>query len=221
MVANVDCTVSAKLYACEILADCLKTQYSQWQEGDRLQFRQALLVAAQSQARMSLVPQHNTPQAARGAAAAVDGGGNSSLSASLPLANKLASLIAGLVVRDFPQRWPTCVEDLFTQLWSATTPTTTEQQLSPRVGNKMCLQVLQLVAEDCTDSDFNSKVRMLFYLFFVTSSKAPNEADPTPPPFPALLLCTTCAFSSHLSSNRPLILLNLFFFPLDLHQPSE
>jgi hypothetical protein len=68
----------------------------------------------------------------------------------LPLANKLASLLAALVVRDFPQRWTTCIQDLFQQLWSET---------APLVGNRMCLQVLQLVAEDCTDSDFNAKVR--------------------------------------------------------------
>eukprot|EP00536_Pseudo-nitzschia_multiseries_P001400 jgi/Psemu1/250511/estExt_Genewise1Plus.C_180109 len=138
-VANgtIDCTVQAQLYACEILSSCLndKTKkYAQWQEGDRLQLRQAVLVAAQHQADAPLV--------------LVRGSADNS-NRSLPLANKLASLLSALVVRDFPQRWTTCIGDLFGQLWSETTP---------KVGNRMCLQVLQLVAEDCTDSDFNSKI---------------------------------------------------------------
>ena len=144
-VANgtIDCTIPAQLYACEILSSCLndKTKkYAQWQEGDRLQLRQAVLVAARHQAVAPLI----NPR---------DGGSNSSstTTTSLPLANKLASLLSALVVRDFPQRWPTCIQDLFNQLWSET---------APLVGNRMCLQVLQLVAEDCTDSDFNAKVRI-------------------------------------------------------------
>jgi len=144
MVANgtIDCTIPAKLYACEILSSCLndKTKkYAQWQEGDRLQLRQAVMVAARHQAGAPLM--HLT------------GGSNSSstttTTTSFPLANKLASLLAALMVRDFPQRWTTCIQDLFQQLWSET---------APHVGNRMCLQVLQLVTEDCTDSDFNSKI---------------------------------------------------------------
>ena len=139
--ASVDCTISAKLYACEVLSSCLndKTKkYTQWQEADRLQFRRAVMVAARHQAKAPLI----NP---------ADGSNTSSTTTtSLPLANKLASLLAALMVRDFPQRWTTCIQDLFQQLWSET---------APLVGNRMCLQVLQLVAEDCTDSDFNSKVR--------------------------------------------------------------
>ena len=146
-VANgaIDCTIPAQLYACEILSSCLndkKKKYSQWQEGDRLQFRQAVMVASRNQARVPLID----PK---------DGNANfcSTASTSLPLANKLASLLAALMVRDFPQRWTTCIQDLFQKLWSETTPL---------VGNRMCLQILQLVAEDCTDSDFNAKVRTNF-----------------------------------------------------------
>ena len=80
-----------------------------------------------------------------------DGSNSSSTTTtSMPLAKKTASLLAALMVRDFPQRWTTCIQDLFQNLWSET---------APLVGNRMCLQVLQLVAEDCTDSDFNNKVR--------------------------------------------------------------
>ena len=52
------------------------------------------------------------------------------------------------MVRDFPQRWTTCIEDLFGNLWSET----------PQMGIKICLEILKNVAEDCTDSDFNAKV---------------------------------------------------------------
>lgn len=142
-VANgtIDCTISAQLYACEILSSCLndKTKkYAQWQEADRLQLRQAVMAASRYQASAPLVKPRD------GSSATI-----TSTTTSLPLANKLASLLAALVVRDFPQRWMTCIQDLFQQLWSET---------APLVGNRMCLQVLQLVAEDCTDSDFNSKI---------------------------------------------------------------
>lgn len=136
----VDVTIAAKLYACEIVSESLKrSQYAKWSEQDRLRLRHAVLVAAHHQARMPLV---------------VSGNGVSAATVSLPLANKLASLLAALMVRDFPQRWTTCISDLFSQLWS-------HNPGDVMVGNKMCLEVLQLVAEDCTDSDFNSKVCMM------------------------------------------------------------
>lgn len=141
-----DVTMPAKLYACEIVADSLKkSQYAQWSEPDRLRLRQAVMVAAQQRARQPI-----------------------SIITTNPLANKLASLLAELVVRDFPQRWTTCISDLFSQLW--TNPQLQESNGGSaaaaagggggalQIGNRMCLQVLQLVAEDCTDSDFNSKV---------------------------------------------------------------
>ena len=143
-VANgtIDCTIPAQLYACEILSACLNDKskkYAHWQEGDRLTLRQAVMVACQRQAQAPLVdPRDGSTK-------------SSTTSTSLPLANKLASLLSALLVRDFPQRWTTCIQDLFQQLWSET---------APLVGNRMCLQVLQLVAEDCTDSDFNAKVRI-------------------------------------------------------------
>mmetsp|Transcript_56492 Transcript_56492/g.137113 ORF Transcript_56492/g.137113 Transcript_56492/m.137113 type:complete len:1521 (+) Transcript_56492:169-4731(+) len=174
-VANQDCTVSAKLYACEILSECMKTtsggtattkqrvndggfpSYSHWSEQDRLRFRQAVLVAAHDQAQYPLVslPKNNNTNNNNTA--------NATATASLPLANKLSSLLAGLIVRDFPQRWTTCIDDLFSQLWSSSSSTggdinTSGATTTIKIGNKMVLQILQQVAEDCTDSDFNSKI---------------------------------------------------------------
>ena len=137
---TIDCTIPAQLYACEILLSCLNDKskkYAQWQESDRLQLRQAVMIAAQRQAQAPLVNSRDGST------------GSSSTSTALPLANKLASLLSALMVRDFPQRWTTCIQDLFQQLWS---------ESAPLVGNRMCLQVMQLVAEDCTDSDFNAKI---------------------------------------------------------------
>ncbi|KAG7369890.1 Exportin 1-like protein [Nitzschia inconspicua] len=124
-----DVTMAAKLYACEIVAESLKkSQYTKWSEQDRLRLRQAVLVAAQHRAQQPV-------------------------STTNPLANKLASLLADLVVRDFPQRWTTCISDLFSHLWMHP-----NDGGGVQMGNRMCLQILQLVAEDCTDSDFNSKI---------------------------------------------------------------
>lgn len=123
MVQGNDCTVSTKLYACEILTDFLKHQYSKLSEVERLELRRSALTAARMEA-------------------------NKLRTDSSILSNKLASLLAALMVRDFPQRWTTCIEDIFF-MWNS------EQ---PQMGNKMCVEVLKLVAEDCTDSDFNAKV---------------------------------------------------------------
>jgi hypothetical protein len=170
-VANQDCTIAAKLYACEILSECMKTggtttttttasakrveggfpSYSHWDEQDRLRFRQAVLVAAHHQAQFPLVTSSKTNHS-------INNGSNNdvtAVAASVPLANKLSSLLAGLMIRDFPQRWTACIDNLFSQLWSSPSPT----DGGAKMGNKMVLQILQQVAEDCTDSDFNSKVR--------------------------------------------------------------
>lgn len=125
---NNDCTVAAKLYACELLATLFKTGYSRLSEKERLTLRAALLTAA-SQV------------------------GQTSITDSRILPNKLASLLASLMVRDFPQRWTTCIDDLFGNLWSET----------PQMGIKICLEILKNVAEDCTDSDFNAKVSKMFF----------------------------------------------------------
>jgi Exportin 1-like protein len=136
---NDDATLSPKLYACEVLAVFIKQQYTKLSEVERVQLRQAALTAAQIEAQKSRT--------------------DSSI-----LSNKLASLLAALVVRDFPQRWTTMVDDVFGRLW--TTPTTNatmeqqQQQQRPPMGNKICLEILKLVAEDCTDSDFNTKVSL-------------------------------------------------------------
>ena len=145
----VDCTIAAKLYACEIISDCLKKlHYSQWNENDRIQLRTSILIASKYQAIAPIIndsSQYNNLIS-----------NNNNSSTSVPLANKLSSLLAELMIRDFPQRWSTCISDLFTQLWSSSSTST---EGIPQIGNRMCLQILQLVAEDCTDSDFNSKVR--------------------------------------------------------------
>ena len=114
--------MSAKLYACELVSEFLKKQYAKLESEERLQLRHAVLQAAQQEATKPITD-------------------------SRILTNKLASLMASIMVREFPQRWTTCIQDLFS-MWSP----------NPQMGVKMCLEVLKLVAEDCTDSDFNVKV---------------------------------------------------------------
>lgn len=125
---NNDCTLSAKLYACELLAGIFKSKYTTLSGQEKGTIRAALLSQARQQARLAITD-------------------------SRVLANKVASLIAGIVVRDFPQRWNTAITDIFGALWSMD---------GPNMGVKICLEVLKLVAEDCTDSDYNAKVSRLF-----------------------------------------------------------
>jgi Exportin-5 family/Exportin 1-like protein len=66
------------------------------------------------------------------------------------LARKVAVVLKGLILRDFPQRWMTLGTDFFAPsrgLWN-----------HPPIGVQICLECFKLVAEDCTDSDFNVKI---------------------------------------------------------------
>lgn len=64
------------------------------------------------------------------------------------LSRKVASILAGLILRDFPQRWTELHNDIFASpngLWW-------------EGGLEILLETFKLVCEDCLDSDFNSKI---------------------------------------------------------------
>ena len=130
---NADITVPTKLMSCSIVQDFLGKGYSKLASPDRLTLRHSVLTAARQVAPMEVTADARI------------------------LGNKLAVLLQGLMVRDFPQRWPTFFEDVYSPmhaggLWR--NPNETVHVL----GVKMCLETLRLVAEDCTDSDFNAKI---------------------------------------------------------------
>jgi hypothetical protein len=130
-----DITIQTKLFALEIVHELLQTSYGKLSHEERLAVRRAVLTAARQQAPIS---------SRRG-----DG--------SRILANKIALLLAGLVVRDFPQRWTTLMDDVFVPIQQGGLWYNTEEDMDG-LGVKICLECLKLVAEDCTDSDFNAKV---------------------------------------------------------------
>jgi hypothetical protein len=138
VLGDMDVTVSCKLYALELTAEFTKTKYSQLSEAERLALRQAVLTAARQHA----------PAPSRIPEARI-------------LGNKIASLLAGLVVRDFPQRWTNLMDDIFTPMQQGGLWYNSNDQRCETVGVKICLECLKLVAEDCTDSDFNAKVRTI------------------------------------------------------------
>jgi Exportin-5 family len=101
------------------------------------------------------------------------------------LSKKLSALLEGLVIREFPQRWTTFADDVFAPLllsagdggsssssnpvrpaggglWYTADPVdpnaVTKPATSIHLGVNICLEMLRLVAEDCTDSDFNAKI---------------------------------------------------------------
>ena len=137
-IETTDITIPVKLYALTVLEKFLLKGYAQLQnESDRLTLRQAVMVACRQIAPHPI----STPKIRI-------------------LANKLASILAGLVVRDFPQRWTTFIQDVFSPcdqggLWYDSS--SGDAQI---MGVKLCCECLQIVTEDCTDSDFNSKVRV-------------------------------------------------------------
>jgi len=133
-----DITIPTKLLLLEILHNFLRCGgYTSCDTNDRMTLRAAVLSAAKQYAPTS-------PDTAE----------------TRILGNKLASLLAGLVVRDFPQRWTSFLKDVLTPtaqggLWYNEPGAGAVNQ----TGVRMCLECLKLVAEDCTDSDFNAKVR--------------------------------------------------------------
>lgn len=132
---NVDITVATKLYVLSILQTFLVKGYATLQEADRLALRHAVLTAARQLAPLP------------------------SLEENRILGNKLASLLAGLMVRDFPQRWTSFFQDVFVPIRMGGLWYDGEENMHT-MGVLICLECLKLVTEDCTDSDFNSKVRL-------------------------------------------------------------
>lgn len=132
LIDGVDVTAPTKLFSLGLIQEFLKVGYASLEEGDRVQLRTSILMSAR--------------QLAMTDTSAMDYSGEATLRT---VSMKIASLLADIAVREFPQRWNGFVTDLFTGIWGEGNST---------VGVKICLECLKLMTEDCTDSDFNSKV---------------------------------------------------------------
>ncbi len=150
---SVDITASTKLYILGVLQSFLKTDYAKLSnENDRLALRNAVMTAARQ-----LLAKSSSQGPDGGAAAENE---------NRFLAVKIASLIADIATRDFPQRWTSFVTDVFSPpekggLWyipPTSTSTSTAKGYGSIIGVKMCLECLKIITEDCTDGDFNSKI---------------------------------------------------------------
>jgi len=154
----VDVTVSTKLYALSIIKDFLKLDYNNLNVNDRLQLRTSILVAAQQLCTTS------TSSTSGNSNNGVESGKIMDPSTRI-LAVKIASLLADLALREFPQRWTTFVTDLFS-LWNVSFNNATtgsgEGGSNNTIGVKICLECLKLITEDCTDSDYNARVSSVF-----------------------------------------------------------
>jgi hypothetical protein len=130
-----DITVPVKLYALTIIDAFLQTSYTKLGETERLQLRHAVLTSARHVAPAPIVNECRI------------------------LGNKLASILAALMVRDFPQRWTTFFADVFAPMNRGGLWCNEPGDGVHTMGVKICLECLRLVTEDTTDSDFNAKVR--------------------------------------------------------------
>jgi hypothetical protein len=65
--------------------------------------------------------------------------------------NKLASILANIAERQYPQHWPTFLDDIV-NLWSTSTITYIKE---------ICILTLSYVIEDCVDGDFNTSLPTL------------------------------------------------------------
>lgn len=136
-ICETDVTVPVKLYALTIIDGFLQTSYSKLIETERLQLRHAVLTAARQIAPAPIVNEARI------------------------LGNKLASILAALMVRDFPQRWTTFFADVFSPMVQGGLWCNERGDGVHTMGVKICLDCLRLVTEDTTDSDFNAKVSLL------------------------------------------------------------
>ena len=143
-----DITIATKLLALEIFSAFLVKGYSALNESDRLAFRQAVLKASQM-----AVSSASSASSLSSSFLSFTAGG------TRILARKLAAILEGIMIRDFPQRWTTFMNEVFVShqqggLWYDQPGPTSGRD----VGIKICLECLKLAAEDCTDSDFNAKI---------------------------------------------------------------
>jgi len=164
----IDVTAATKLYMLSVLQAFLKTRYSQlYNEADRLALRNATLVAARQLLAQSSSSSQQ-PQQSQSQSQSQDTNMNMNENEIRFLAVKIASLLADICIRDFPQRWTTFVSDIFVSpeqggLWYVATTTMMTETSSGKgygtmIGVKICLECLKVITEDCTDGDFNSKI---------------------------------------------------------------
>lgn len=155
---NIDITASVKLYMLGILQNFLKSNYAKLKnDAERFAIRNAVMTCArQLLTRSTMSAKDNTKSPMEK---------STEDNENRFLAIKIASLIADVATRDFPQRWTTFISDLFSPpdkggLWYIP-PDASEQSSTgygSLIGVKMCVECLTIITEDCTDGDFNSKI---------------------------------------------------------------
>ena len=139
--AAVDITVPSKLYALGVIQEFLKVGYNSLNDIERGQLRTSIVRAAHQLIMASSVASVKPNDSAR------------------ILAVKLASLLADLALREFPQRWQTFVSDLFSPVSSGGMWCEASANAGCNtIGVKIGLECLKLITEDCTDSDYNARV---------------------------------------------------------------
>lgn len=160
----IDVTAATKLFSLQILQGFLKTGYVKLAEGDRVALRTSVLAACRQLA-----------MATSSSAASGDAGASATPPSAVlndaesrMLAMKLSALLADIVVRDFPQRWPSFASEVFVPLsrgglWCEPGTADENAQRSrggygTMIGIKIALECLRIVTEDCTDSDYNAKI---------------------------------------------------------------
>jgi exportin-5 len=133
---TVDITSVVKLYSMTLLQGFLKQEYAKVNNDDRIALRNAILATARH-----LISNPEEQGETRF------------------LANKIATLLADVAVRDFPQRWTTFSTDVFSPVGQGGLWTSGENETGAGgIGTKICLECLRILVEDCTDGDFNSRI---------------------------------------------------------------
>ncbi len=170
----IDVTTPTKLYALGCIMDFVATRYytDSLADIDRAALRQSVLAAA----KQLIVTEPTSSDGRR------------------IVASKIANVLANFAIRDFPQRWMTFASEVLASTHNGGLWNTADGE---GVGTKICLECLSIIIENCTDSDFNSKVRY--------SSNALMF-------FSDLLLFSTELVHSHLSLSYTCIYMYMHFY---------
>ena len=136
VVDNVDVTASAKLFVLLVIRKYVQLQYASLSMVDAQMLRSAIVEAAKLTALESA----------------------ENWSEMKLIGSKLSELLSDLASRDFPQRWTNFWDELYNQVWLADLNVTD----STCAGAQICMECISVLTEDCTDSDFNSKVSSVF-----------------------------------------------------------
>jgi hypothetical protein len=150
---GLDVTTSTKVFALGCIADFVKARYyaEALNDDDRATLRNAIRICG----KQLIIISDSNPSTGSSSGGSVNSEQAHRKGSRRIIGSKVSSVLASMAVRDFPQRWSTFAFDVLAPTANGGLWNTKDAE---GIGAKMCLDCLSFMVEDCTDSDFNSKI---------------------------------------------------------------